>query len=311
MKKYLLSAIAAMGLLSSNAQERLQTDDGTLGMSDLFSHPRINIYEGVEMPNTVGTQHYDSISRNRIWRAEQPRLYAYVPGLEERTSKAVIVIPGGGYIKQAYETAGVSIAKWLNTFGVTAFVLLHRLPNQPDVKDATIVPFQDAQRAVRWVRAHAAEYGIDREQIGVIGCSAGGHVCAGVSTIGQDLSACGDSLDRQPFRPNFCILVSPVICDYSHEGQHPRIAEMLENTKFDEMVTNDNPPTLLIHASDDRTVNVSNSVKYFTALQNAGVKNCSLHIFPFGGHSISLRNQPGSTALWPAIAEEWMNEVME
>ena len=297
-RKLFLWTIAAISLLFANAQE-----------SDLFSHRRINLYEGVTMPNTVGTQHYDSIARNRIWRAEQPRLYAYVPGLEERTNKAVIVIPGGGYNKQAFEPAGVSLAKWFNTFGVTAFVLLHRLPNQPDVKDATIVPFQDAQRAVRWVRAHAAEYGIDPNQVGVIGCSAGGHVCAGVSTISKDLSACGDSLDRQPFRPNFCILVSPVISVYSPKGQHPRITKMLQKTKFDEMVNKDNPPTLLIHASDDRTVNVSNSVKYFNALQQAGVKNCSMHIFPYGGHAISLRNQPGSTALWPTIAEAWINEV--
>ena len=84
---------------------------------------------------------------------------------------------------------------------------------------------------------------------------------------------------------------------------------MLQKTKFDEMVNKDNPPTLLIHASDDRTVNVSNSVKYFNALQQAGVKNCSMHIFPYGGHAISLRNQPGSTALWPTIAEAWINEV--
>ena len=301
MKRILLIlAIATMVLFTANAQE-----------SDLFSHRRINLYEGVTMPNTVGTQHYDSISGNRIWRAEQPRLYAYVPGLEERTNKAVIVIPGGGYIKQAYETAGVSFAKWLNTFGVTAFVLLHRLPIQPDVKDATIVPFQDAQRAVRWVRAHAAEYGIDPNQVGVMGCSAGGHVCAGVSTISQDLSACGDSLDRQPFRPSFCILVSPVISEYGYKGQPPIIAELMEKNKFDEMVTKDNPPTLLIHAADDRAVNVSNSVKYFSALQQADVKNCSLHIFPFGRHSISLRSQPGSTALWPTIAEEWMKEVMK
>ena len=101
--------------------------------SDLFTHPRINLYDITSMPNSIGTQHYDSIVRNRTWRIDEPRMYAYVPGLEERRNTAVIVIPGGGYIKQAYETAGVSVAKWLNTFGVTAFVLLHRLPNQPDV----------------------------------------------------------------------------------------------------------------------------------------------------------------------------------
>lgn len=298
MKNFIIiSIISLINVLDLYAQE-----------SDLFIHRRINIYNGVTMPNTLGTQHYDSISRNRIWRAEQPRLYAYVPGLEERTSKAVIVIPGGGYIKQAFETFGVSIAKWLNTFGVTAFVLLHRLPNQPDVKDPSIVPYQDAQRAIRWVRAHAAEYGIDPKQIGVIGASAGANICAGVSTISQDLSACGDSLDQQPFRPDFSILVSPIISIYNPKNLDSGTKALMEKSHFDEMVTKDNPPTLLIHASDDRTADPMNSIKFFTALQKAGVKNCSLHIFPTGKHSISLRSQPGSTALWPTIAEEWMAE---
>lgn len=80
----------ALSVLPVNAQERLRVGDGTSGMSDLFSHRRINLYDGVMMPNAVGMQHYDSIARNRIWRCEQPRMYAYVPGLEERTNKAVM-----------------------------------------------------------------------------------------------------------------------------------------------------------------------------------------------------------------------------
>ena len=83
--------------------------------SDLFRHKRINLYDRDNMPNSKGTIHKDSIVNNRIWRCEQPRLYEYLPGAEEGKGTAVIVIPGGGYIKQAYETAGVSFAKWLNT----------------------------------------------------------------------------------------------------------------------------------------------------------------------------------------------------
>ena len=303
MKQLFTAVMLFLAAATASAQ-----NDGSV-QSDLFCHPRINLYDITAMPNSIGTQHYDSIVRNRTWRIDQPRMYAYVPGLEERKNTAVVVIPGGGYIKQAYETAGVSVAKWLNTFGVTAFVLLHRLPNQPDVADKSIVPFQDAQRAVRWVRAHAAEYGIDPDRIGVIGCSAGGHVSAGISSITDDLSQCGDSLDKYSFRPNFCMLISPVISLYMPSGVDKDVKRLLEDYRVDRMVTPQNPPTLFIHAADDTGVTPENSILMFQALQRAGVKHSSLHIFPQGKHAISLRSQPGTTALWPEIAEGWMREI--
>lgn len=300
-KKLLMAVVAILSCGSVAAQE-----------SDLFTHRRINLYDVATMPNVKGKLSDDSISRNRIWRVEQPRLYEYMPGLEERNRTAMIVIPGGGYIKQAYETAGVSFAKWLNTFGVTAFVLLHRLPNQTDMEDPSIAPVMDAQRAVKWVRTHADDYGIDPQRIGVIGCSAGAHISACVNVAKEDYSKCGDAMDSVSPHPNFAILVSPAayidgvgIAPKNMGGSIERLMLRFPiNTLIDETTS----PMLMIHASDDRTVSPLNSVEIYKALLNAGVKQSSLHIFPYGGHNISLRDNPGSTALWTQIAEAWLRE---
>lgn len=271
------------------------------------------------MPNSRGMELSDSIANERIVQVGIPALHAFVPSVAENTGTAVIVIPGGGYVKLAHEISGFALAKWFNTLGVTAFVLQHRFPVSPDVEVGYKAPLQDAQRAVRYVRAHASQYGIDTTRVGVMGCSAGGHLSASLCTISDDWSRAGDSLDRFGFRPDFAILVSPVISmadSVVHKGSRKSLLGAGQNDpvlrqKFslDRQVTPQTPPALLIHASDDPAVSPLNSVAYYRALIDHGVRKSSLHVFPFGKHSISLRRQPGSTALWPLIAEQWMEEV--
>lgn len=319
----LAAALLCISLLNAPAAEakKKKTALPTAAAIDIPAegHRRINLWSPGTTPNSTGMTVSDSIVNHRIWRASEPRLYVYEPVVEERTGTAVVIIPGGGYVKQAYEVSGISMAKWFNTMGVTAFILLHRLPNQPDVVDGSIAPTQDAQRAIRLVRSRAAEFGIDPNKIGVMGTSAGGHVCACVSTITEDLSAIGDSLDAVSFRPDYAILVSPVISmadSITHRVSRdcllgPNAKDEAKRVQFsmDRQVSRQNPPTLLIHAADDPAVGVMNSVSMFAALQRHGAKNASLHVFPFGKHSIALRRQPGSTALWTTIAEEWMKET--
>lgn len=261
----------------------------------------------------------DSIQRSRIWRCGVPRLYMFQPVREERSRTAVVLIPGGGYVKQAYEVSGIALAQWLNSIGITAFVLLHRLPNQPELTEPWLATIQDCQRAIRWVRGHAEEFGLHEERIGVMGTSAGAHLSACVSTFQEDWARIGDSLDCYSCRPDFAILVSPIINEVEPEtagnrkdlcGAMPEDYVWQRLFAVDGEVTPSNPPTLLIHAADDPAVPVLNSVRMFEALQRAGVRNCSLHIFPQGKHSISLRRQPGTTALWPEIAEQWMHEIL-
>ena len=294
---------------------------GTTNRLSLPEPARYDLWQSGHQPNSRlqgADLPTDSIARNRIWRCGIPRLYAYTPVEAERNGAAVILIPGGGYVKQAYEVSGISLSKWLNTLGITAFVLLHRLPNQPELIDPWRATMQDCQRAVRWVRAHAAEFGIDPNRIGVMGTSAGAHLSACVSTLTEDWAQVGDSLDGVSFRPDFAIVVSPIIneVDPITAGNRKDLcgASMDDPTwhklfTIDESVTSQNPPMLLIHAADDPAVPALGSVRMFDALQRAGVKGCSLHIFPQGKHSIALRNQPGTTALWPVIAEGWLDEI--
>jgi acetyl esterase/lipase len=314
MKRLLITIFALLACFIMRAQEN-QT------LMDKAEPTRIDLWQTGHQPNSRlqgDALPTDSISRQRIWRCGVPRIYAYQPVVEERSKTAVILIPGGGYIKQAYEVSGVTLAKWLNSIGITAFVLLHRLPNQTELIDPWKAPLQDAQRAIRYVRAHAEEYGIDPNCIGVMGTSAGGHFSACVSTLTEDWSAIGDEYDKVPFLPNFAILVSPIINELESETAGKRLdlcgATMDDPTwsklfAIDKSVSSANPPTLMIHASDDPAVPVLNSVKMFQALKRAGVEKCSMHIFPFGKHSIAIRHQPGSTALWSEIAEEWMKEI--
>ena len=277
---------------------------------------RIDLWTAGNMPNSRNLTLKDSVRNHRTWQIGMPRIYAFQPCSDNRTKTAIVLIPGGGYAKQAYEAAGITMAQWLNSIGITAFVLLHRLPTSPDLVEPEKAPMQDAQRAVRYVRAHAAEYGV--EKIGVMGCSAGGHVSACVSTIKDDMSAVGDSLDGYSFRPDFSILISPVITmreELTNKGSRKALLgdkpnnEMVERYSMENHVTSENPPTLLIHASDDTAVSPENSVMMYDALIGKGVRQSSIHIFPFGKHSIAMRRQPGTTALWPLIAEGWMEEI--
>lgn len=314
MKKFLLFLL----LLASTACEL--TAQQTITRMDLSEPQRIDLWTEGQIPNSRMQGKYlpqDSIARERIWRCGVPRIYAYRPVAAENKGTAILLIPGGGYIKQAYEVSGISLSRWLNSIGITAFVLLHRLPNQSELIDPWKAPLQDAQRAIRYIRAHASEYGINPDKIGVMGTSAGAHFSACVSTLTEDWASVGDALDTVSFRPDFAILVSPIINEEQKEtagsrydvlGKEPN-ATWHKLFAIDQSVTPENPPTLLIHAQDDPAVPVLNSVLMFGALQRAGVKNCALHIFPFGKHNIALRNQPGTTALWPEIAEGWLKEI--
>ena len=138
------------------------------------------------MPNSKGITVKDSIANERVYQVGTPGVYVFEPSIAENKGVAVLIIPGGGYARLAYQISGWQLAKWFNTFGVTAFVLNHRMPQSPDVKVSYQAPLEDAQRAMRYIRSHAADYGIDVHKVGVMGCSAGGHLSACLSTFTED-----------------------------------------------------------------------------------------------------------------------------
>lgn len=271
------------------------------------------------LPNSKGLHLANVVDHERVTQVGTPFVQVFEPSKAERTGTAVLIIPGGGYVRLAHEISGIALAKWFNTFGVTAFVLFHRFPQSADVVESYKAPLQDGQRAMRIIRAKASTYGIDPDKVGVMGSSAGGHLAASLSTMGQDWAKCGDSLDAYSFKPSFAILISPVISlrtdSIVHKGTRTNLLGVLEKDKamldlfsLERQVRPDTPPTLLIHASNDNAVSPLNSLRYYEALLAAGVPHCSLHVFNDGKHAISLRKQPGATKLWPEIAEDWLVE---
>lgn len=287
-----------------------------LSTVSLYSQEFIPLWPAAKMPNSRGLDLKDSISNERIFRVGKPGMYAYFPSSQENKGTAVIICPGGGYARLAYIISGTQIAKWYNTMGVNAFVLNYRLPDSPDLEQRETGPLQDAQRAMRVVRANANNWGIKKDKIGVMGFSAGGHLASLLGTDTTDVSAIDDSLDIFSFRPDFMILVSPVIDmgKYAHAGSRKNLLgdnpskALMDSFSTQLLVTPRTPPTFLTGAFNDRSVLPRNSLLFYEALLENNV-SASFHVFPQGGHSIALRNNPGSTNWWTLLCEKWMEEM--
>ncbi len=281
----------------------------------LHAQQFIPIWPNGKKPNFNGVIVQDSIT-NRVWKVGTPGFYAFIVQPEENSGTAVLICPGGGYERLAYLQSGVSLAKWYNSHGISAFVLNYRLPNQPDLVNRKIVPLQDAQRAMKVIRTHAAEWNIQTDKIGVMGISAGGHLASWLSESQEDVSVIKDALDTVSYHPNFMVLLSPVISlgKYTHLGSRNNLlgadTTKAEIEKYsNELHVNPKvPPTFIVHAYNDPAVNVRNSLMLYNALVENNV-NASLHIFPQGGHGIRLYDNPGSTELWTNLLEAWLKEM--
>jgi acetyl esterase/lipase len=206
---------------------------------------------------------------------------------------------------------GTDIAKWLNTMGISGFVLKYRL----GPKYHHPVELEDAQRAIRYVRAHAAEFGIDPHRIGIWGFSAGGHLASSAGThFDSGTPNSLDPIDRESSRPDFMILSYPVITfeePYAHRGSRdallgpnpdPALIELLSN---EEHVTKDTPPTFLFHTSDDPVVPVQNSINFYLALRRAGVP-AEIHIYEHGRHGVGLAQDLPELSTWPTLLANWL-----
>lgn len=283
-----------------------------------YGQKRVYLWNENEIPNQNLKIIHDSIARQRAYKISKPWIECYFAPREVNKKAAVLIIPGGGYSKLTYEISGRQLAQWFNVMGINAFVLYHRLPYCDNLIKREITPIQDAQRAMRIIRSKASEWEIDPQRIGTMGCSAGGHVASTLGTYQIDESNIKDGLEQYGFNPNFMLLISPVITmtgEYVHKGSKENLLGKNVNEKkverFSAQLNVDaryTPPTFLVHAYNDKTVKCENSILFFTALRENGIP-ASLHIFPEGGHSIALRNNPGSTATWTQTAEIWLQEI--
>jgi acetyl esterase/lipase len=218
---------------------------------------------------------------------------------------AVVICPGGGYGGLAKVPEGFGIATWLNGHGIAGVVLEYRLP-----AGRTFVPLLDAQRAIRTVRTNAKQWNIDPSRIGIIGFSAGGHLASTAATHFDDGNqAAADVVDRVSCRPDFAILVYPVITmgEKTHQGSRtnllgkeptPKLIELFSNEK---QVTDKTPPTFLAHPKDDTVVDIENSRMFYEAMTAHKVPGVLLEL-PSGGHGLNGYKGP----MWDAWQEKSM-----
>ena len=276
----------------------------------------IPIWPEGKKPNDNGRKVTDSLYNERIWRVGTPGIYCFVVPKSENKGTAVMICPGGGYERLSHIYNGFQMARWYNSIGISAFVLIYRLPHQTDLITRQLAPLQDAQRAMRVIRSRAAEWNIQPAKIGVMGVSAGGHVAAMLGTHLADETSLHDPLDTISYRANFMVLLSPVITmgKYAHPGSRKNFIgpdsskQIIEKYSNELQVTEQTPPTFIVHALNDSTVNVRNSYMFYGALLDKKV-NASIHIFPQGGHGIRLDDNPGSTDLWLELLERWLKET--
>jgi len=246
-----------------------------------------------------------AIYHRSVMGISKPRLCVFPA--ENPNGAAMIIAPGGGYARIAVDHEGYEIAAWLNGFGITAFVLFYRLPAEGWV-NAADAPLSDAQRAMRLVRARAAKYRIDPERIGMMGFSAGGHVCASLATRHDaKVYAPIDDADDLSARPYLAAPIYPVLsmdASIAHMGSRTNLLgkmpsdEALITYSPDRMVSRDTPPCFLTHSENDASVLVENTLVFRAALKKAGI-TVETHLFPEGGHGFGLRNVVGTpTHAW-------------
>jgi len=242
----------------------------------------------------------------------QPALDMYPAPAEKATGTAVIICPGGGYWGLAIAHEGVAVAQWLNSLGITAFVLKYRLPNNDIMVDKSVGPMQDGQQAIRLVRQHAREWGIYPDKIGIMGFSAGGHLASTLSThFNEKVYQPSNTVSA---RPDFSLLIYPVISmekDVTHMGSRTNL--LGENPSPDQVkhfsnelqVNGETPPAFLVHSMDDGAVPVRNSMLYASAMADHHVP-CELHVYQSGGHGYGLGRSENTESSWPEACRKWL-----
>ncbi len=286
----------------------------------LISLATVVVFSQLPAPRTTQPEMSQEVQTFPLWENGAPGALGhedsdiptltYYPALHG-VPTAIIVAPGGGYRMLAMNHEGRQVANWLNAMGISAFVLKYRLGPRYHHP----IELGDAQRAIRLVRAHAAEYGLRPDRIGMMGFSAGGHLTSTAEThFGTGNANAPDPIDRASSRPDFAILGYAVVsftAPYSHRGSGQALLgdspdpKLLENLSNDQQVTPQTPPTFLFSTSEDTTVPSENSVAFYLALHKAQVP-AELHIFQKGPHGVGLDLGDPSLGEWPKLLINWL-----
>jgi acetyl esterase/lipase len=273
---------------------------------------------GEEIPNYQETEELETRVQKdilKITNVKKPGIDVFLPSERNRNGQAVIICPGGGYTILCYDWEGTDVAKWYNSQGIVAVVLKYRLPLAKSNIESHKSPILDAQRAIRVVRSNAKEWGVDAQKIGVMGFSAGGHLAATVSTHFDDKYAeATDSIDYLSARPDFSILVYPVVTlksDYTDNGSRNKLLrfnldeELITHFSNELHVNANTPPTFIMHSSNDSIVPVQNSLQYYQTLIENKVE-AEMHLYPIGGHGYALAQDNDYLSAWTNELKAWL-----
>jgi acetyl esterase/lipase len=256
---------------------------------------------------TPRTEH---LIAGRPWMAvtnvTRPTLTVYAP-TGKNTGAAVVVFPGGGFQVLAIDLEGTEVCDWLTSRGITCVLLKYRVPSAPydgrckcyhDLFVTSVPALEDAQRAMRLVRFHAAEWRINPRKVGVLGFSAGGYLVAEISTnFTRRWYSPVDAADKESSRPDFAMAIYPGHLATDDDALNPNVA-----------VSRETPPTFLVQAEDDNTDGVNQSLVYYAALKKAGVPE-EMHLYAHGGHAFGLRQAQFPITGWPQLAGAWLHTI--
>ena len=273
---------------------------------DLWPKEKIPFYVASEKPEGVEPMTDDVV---RVRDVSVPQILPVaVPGAEKPTP-AVVICPGGGYSILAWDLEGTEVAHWLKDRGIAAFVLKYRVPNQ---RDAALA---DAQRAVRWVRAHAAEFKVDPGAVGIMGFSAGANLTVRTAThFKEPVYPASDAVDAESCRPDFQLPIYPwdlLPCLKKAPNGWPEVWETSGEMKLDPAYPVDaqTPPAFIVQAQDD-FCQIETSIGYYLALRKAGVRS-ALHVYPDGGHGYGQRRMDKAIDHWNDVAAEWLKTFVK
>jgi acetyl esterase/lipase len=270
-----------------------------------FSQEKINLYPN-GVPNSKPSSVTETGAERGLYKGITNPTLEYIKP-EKPNGTAIIVIAGGGYGVIVYNGEGLNTAKSLAEKGISAFVLKYRLPSDEIMPDKKIGPLQDVQQSIKYLRENADKYGIDKNKIGVMGFSAGGHLASTAATHFEKSYI--ENVQNTNLRPDFQILVYPVITmqdALTHGGSRDALIGKNPLQEDKDLFSNElqvkanTPITWLTHAADDKVVDVDNSVQYFEQLRKNKVE-VEMHIFPKGDHGFIFRQKGWMTPLF-----DWM-----
>ena len=285
------------------------------GTLPAMAQQALPLYPGA-IPNALAAPDRESVRDAKeafpfLQGVSRPTLTPYLPMRRDAKRTAVVILPGGGYRGVSIEKEGHAVARAFNDMGVAAFVLKYRTPDPAQMKDPTLGPLQDVQQALSTVRSRADEWNIDRERVGLLGFSAGGHLAATAATR-FDKPVLAEWRGAN-LRPDFLMLIYPVVTFEgvsAHAGSRQQLLgdtpdpATIREYSSERHVTADTPLTFIVHAADDASVPVDNSIRFFEALQRYKVP-VELIVYPAGGHGFGLNNATTADR-WVERGQQWL-----